>query len=90
MGKSIKGLLAASVLLTLGDCTVSYFGVEYEINKIPPAKRALMSDFDWVGFEWIMLGMLLQAIAFLLVFIALYRWFRQRRNKQFRRIADVY
>jgi hypothetical protein len=39
-------LLLAAMLLFL-------IGPEHEISKIAAAQRAQMTDFDWIGVEWI-------------------------------------
>jgi hypothetical protein len=58
--KSLAKILAAlSLLLSIVSLATCHFGVQYEIDKIPPEIRARMSDTDWIGIEWIFRGMLI-------------------------------
>ena len=63
MNRSAKVLLV-SLLLTAASFATCHFGVQHEINKIPPETRAGMADFDWVGVEWISRGLVLLVLAF--------------------------
>ena len=74
MKKLIKALLVIAVLLFVASCATCYFGVEHEINKIPAERRAQVSDFDWIGIEWIMRGMVISLIAFICAFAAIALW----------------
>ena len=75
-----KILVCCSGFLVVASFAISYFGVEHEINKIPAERRAGMSDFDWIGVEWIMLSMAIQAVAVFLAATAFVLWFLQRRR----------
>lgn len=44
-------LFGSSSLLILASLATGHYGVQYEINKIPPETRAAMRDFDWIGVE---------------------------------------
>jgi hypothetical protein len=61
--KFIKFSLLSFLILTVISLSICYFGVEYEINKISPEIRSKMTDFDWIGIEWIRLGILIQIVA---------------------------
>lgn len=67
MKTAFRTLLLVSLLLFVASWVTCYFGVQHEINKIPPDVRARMGDTDWVGVEWINRGMLLEGIAFILL-----------------------
>jgi hypothetical protein len=71
MGRLCKILLSVSLLLIVASFTTCHFGVEYEINKIPPEQRARMADFDWIGVEWIARGMGIFLLAILSLIAAL-------------------
>lgn len=78
MKKSIKILLFISVLLTVSAFATCYFGVESEISKIPAERRAVMSDFDWIGVNWIAFGTIILLSAALSASFAIIIWFRNR------------
>ncbi len=80
MKKLFRFLATLSLLLIAASFATCIFGVQHEINKIPPERRAAMSDFDWIGIEWIFLGMAIQAVAVLLAATAVVLWFLQRRR----------
>jgi hypothetical protein len=67
----VKILAAFSLLLSAVSFATCQFGVQYEINKIPPEMRSRMSDFDWIGFEWIIRGTLIFFVAVISAAIAL-------------------
>ena len=46
-------LLIARVILAGAGFVVGRVGVQHEITKIPAETRAQMSDFDWIGVQWI-------------------------------------
>lgn len=77
----IKILLGTSVVFVFASYASCKFGVQHEINKIPPEVRAGMSDFDWIGFEWIALGAIALVGAILLAMIATVLWMMQRQRK---------
>lgn len=62
MKLSTRIRVLAIVLIGVGG-VVFTFGPQYEISKIPPAIRSQMSDTDWIGVEWIALGMILAVVA---------------------------
>lgn len=80
MKRPFRFLVTLSLVLTAASFATCIFGVEHEINKIPPERRAAMSDFDWIGIEWIFLCMAIQAVAVLLAATAFVLWFLQRRR----------
>lgn len=49
---------------------ICYFGVEHEISKVPPERRSLMTDFDWIGAEWVMRGTIIFLAGVLVAIIA--------------------
>jgi len=87
MKKFIRILLISFLFLTVASFATCYFGVEHEINKIPVEVRLKMSDFDWIGVEWITPGILIQTIAFSCLLLAIFLYFFYLpKNKQSRRI----
>jgi hypothetical protein len=73
-------LFALSFLLMLASFATCHYGVQHEISKIPPETRARMSDFDWIGVEWIERGMIVLFVAIILACVALTMWLRGRRR----------
>jgi hypothetical protein len=73
-------LFAVSLLLIVASWATCHYGVEHEIGKIPPETRAGMSDFDWIGREWIGRGMIILFVAVVLDCVALMMWLRGRRR----------
>ena len=71
-------LLTVSCVAILGSMATCYFGVRYAINQIPPEDRALMSDTDWVGSEWIGRGMYIFLLGVLIGLIPLIGWFLKK------------
>ena len=71
-------LLAGTVFL--GGVATCYFGVDHEIARIPLEIRAGMTDTDWVGSEWVLLGMVISAggICILVIAFAFRAWVRSR------------
>jgi len=64
-------ILLISALLFVASLATCYFGVKYEISKLPPDHPAHTGDNDWIGVEWIARGMAMQAIALFGVLITL-------------------
>lgn len=81
MKRHIKILLFSFLLLTVVSFATCHFGVQHEINKIPPETREKMKDFDWVGIEWIGLGMIAEFFAVVCLMLALVFWNKQRQIK---------
>ena len=69
-------LLTVSCVTILASIATCYFGVRYAINQIPLEDRALMSDTDWVGSEWIFRGMYLFMLGVVIGLLTLVGWFR--------------
>jgi len=71
-------LLAGTVFLS--GVATCYFGVDHEIGKIPPEIRAGMADTDWVGTEWVLLGMVISGggICLLVIAFVFRAWARSR------------
>lgn len=69
-------LIVAALVFALGASTC-YFGVRHDIAQIPVERRARMTDFDWIGVEWISAGLATQAFSVALVIAA---WFVSRRK----------
>lgn len=81
MKKSFRILLLSFLLLTIASLATCHFGVQHEINKIPFEVRSKMTDFDWVGVEWITLGMFIQIAAFICLALAISLYiFQQMKN----------
>lgn len=80
MRNVIRVALLIAALLFVASLATCYFGVEYEISKLPPEHPAHTGDNDWIGVEWIGRGMALQAGAFIAALIALaaWKWGRKR------------
>lgn len=56
------GYVSAVFLLVLA-LAGGFFGPRYEISKIPQAQRDKMSDFDWIGAEWVGVALLMLVAA---------------------------
>lgn len=80
MKLAAKIMACCSGFLVVASFAISHFGIEHDINKIPPERRAVMSDFDWVGIEWIMLSLAVMTIAIILAVTAFVLWLLQRRR----------
>jgi hypothetical protein len=80
MGRLCKILLSVSILLCIASFTTCHFGVEHEINKIPPEQRAEMADFDWVGVEWIARSFVIFLYALLFSAAALVTWLIKKKR----------
>ncbi|HMV49355.1 MAG TPA: hypothetical protein PLD20_00030 [Blastocatellia bacterium] len=80
MKVSAKRLVWISALFLVASLATCHFGVQHEINKIPPEIRAQMSDFDWIGSKWIFRGMGILAVAIIFAATALVLWLIQRRR----------
>lgn len=80
MKLSAKILACCYGFLVVASFAISHFGIEHEIKKIPPERRAAMSDFDWIGIEWIMLSLAVMAVAIILAVTAFVLWLLQRRR----------
>ena len=55
--RATKILLWISLLLFLTALATCYFGIKYEVSQIPDEIRNGMEDTDWIGAEWISLGL---------------------------------
>jgi hypothetical protein len=82
--RSIKILLGTSIFFALASFVTCHFGVQHEINQIPPEIRKGMSDFDWVGIEWIALGSMALLAGVLFAFVAVLQWKKQQRSLNIR------
>jgi hypothetical protein len=67
------------VLLLVAGWLVAYYGIEYEISKIPPEIRNRMSDTDWVGGSWAVIGGNVSVLGIACFVVG---WFRGRRKKE--------
>jgi hypothetical protein len=81
MRNFLRTLGALSLLLTIASWATCHFGVKYEVNKIPAEQRSRMTDFDWVGAEWITRGMIILIAGVLCAVIALVLWVIRRRRR---------
>ncbi len=66
----VRKLIVVAVLLFALGVGTCYSGVRHEIAQIPPQQRAQMTDLDWIGVKWVSRGMLVQAVAVALLFVA--------------------
>ena len=86
MEKFIRILLISSLILTIVSPATCHFGVQYEINQIPVEVRSKMTDFDWIGVEWITFGVFIQTIALICLTLAIslysFRLLKNKRSKQ--------
>jgi hypothetical protein len=73
-------LIAISLLLSIASLATCHFGVQHEIDKIPPEIKAQMSDFDWIGIEWIAGGSIIFVFAAISAITALTLWLIDRRR----------
>jgi hypothetical protein len=80
MKRLAKSLVALSLLLSIASFVTCHFGAQHEINKIPPEIRARMSDFGWIGVEWIGIGTLILFVAIISAVIALSVWLINQRH----------
>ena len=78
MTKISKKLLALATAIAVFSFALAVGGTKYEISKIPAEQRASMSDFDWIGADWVGVGILFLAIALILSLAALAIWFKHR------------
>lgn len=74
-------MVLAAVTFVAGVATC-FFGVEHEIAKIPAEQRARMTDTDWVGAEWVVWGVMIEAgaIAIFVIAVAFRAWERSRAS----------
>jgi hypothetical protein len=77
-----KILIALSLLFSIASLATCHFGVQHEINKIPPEIKSQMSDFDWIGIEWIAGGSIIFVFAAILAITALTIWLIDRRRSE--------
>jgi len=73
-------LFGLSLLLIVASWATCHYGVEHELSKIPAETRARMTDFDWIGVEWIWRGTIMLFVALILDFVALLMWLARRRR----------
>lgn len=81
MSRPIRLLLSGSLVVFALSIATCYFGVNYEVSKIPPEVRKGMSDTDWIGVEWIGGGMLLSLLSIALFITAAILFLRQKRSR---------
>ncbi len=80
--KKLKQICFISFLfLTIVSFATCHFGTQHEINKIPRETRQKMSDTDWVGIEWIGLGVIIESLAFVCLVLSLILWIKTRQIK---------
>lgn len=68
------------LLLTTTSLATCHFGVESEIGKIPAEIRAGMSNFDWIGINWIFYGTIIQIVAFVFLFIGTILFLKSKKR----------
>ncbi len=81
MKKSKNICFVSFLFLTIVSFSTCHFGTQHEINKIPRETREKMQEFDWVGIEWIGLGMLIEFFAVVCLVLALVFWNKQSQIK---------
>jgi hypothetical protein len=81
MSNFLRTLGGLSLLLTIASWATCHFGVKHEINKIPAEQRARITDFDWVGAEWITMGMIIFLVGILCALITFVLWVIRRRRQ---------
>jgi hypothetical protein len=77
-----KRLAWTSAFLLIASFATCHFGVQHEINKIPPEIRARMSDFDWIGIRWIAWGGAIFILACILALTASAYWIIQWSDRR--------
>lgn len=80
LAKFKRTAFALSLLFLVSSTATCYFGRRYEVEKIPPERRAQMSDTDWVGREWIWRGVLLFLPAGFFAVAGTVAWFIEKRR----------
>ena len=80
--KLAKVLIWVSLLLLLTSFGTCYFGVSYEVSKIPIEVREGMADTDWVGIEWIAGGTVIFFVSAITAIASLIIYLVQRRRRQ--------
>jgi hypothetical protein len=92
MRRLLQLLLGTAVLLILISMGTCFFGVRYEIAKIPPEEIARRGDTDWIGAEWILRGFILLLIGVVLAVASLIIWLSRiiatKRSQQKRTPTD--
>jgi uncharacterized membrane protein YhaH (DUF805 family) len=70
--RAIQSAYVIAALLLTAAVVLTFVGPRYAISKIPLAEQQRMSDFDWIGAEWIgaafaiaLLALLVAGLAFL-------------------------
>ena len=56
--------------MLLGSGLACFVGPRYAATQLPAAQRATMTDTDWIGVAWISAGIVLLAIAVVLLIAA--------------------
>ena len=67
-------LLVSAVLLVLISMGTCFFGVRYEIAKLPPEEIARRGDTDWIGVEWILRGFIVLLVSVILALASVIVW----------------
>ena len=78
---NVKKYINFLLFLMIGSFATCRFGIQHEINKIPLETREKMQEFDWIGIEWIGLGMIIQFLAVVSLILALVLRYKQRQIK---------
>jgi hypothetical protein len=80
VGRALFVLAAVTFVAGMATC---HFGIEHEIAKMPAEQRAGMTDTDWVGAEWGLRAMFIEAcaIAVFVIAMAFRAWERSHASK---------
>ena len=77
----VRSLRYSAALLLVASGLTCFVGPRYAVSRLSPAQRHSMTDTDWIGVEWIGIGMLLFAVAVVLILAAVVTSRRARRSK---------
>ena len=80
VGRALLVLAAVTFVAGVATC---FLGVEHEIAKIPAEQRARMTDTDWIGTEWVLTALVIEAsaIGIFVIAVAFRAWERSRASE---------
>ncbi len=80
MSLTTKYLTGVAVVLGAFAIALLFGGPRYAISQLPPTQRANMSDFDWIGVEWVEGAFVVGVLAVAVATSAFWVHSTQRRN----------
>jgi len=78
MGSVKRVLFLLSAALFVASFAIALWGIGFEVEQIPPEIRAKMSDTDWVGGDWAILGAQLGMFSFGLAIAGGLAWLAEK------------